>query len=341
MNRLRVSVIGYGFAAKAFHLPIILNNENYELKQIMTRNKTRQKEIKELYPNVEIITNYDDAIKNKNIDLVVIATTNDVHYEYTKKALENNKNVICEKPFVPTYKEALELFDLAKKNNLILKVYHNRKYNGDILTLKELMKNVDFGKLLSFESRYDRLIPEVSDNWRFKDNYMAGLFYDLGPHIVHNAVDLFGIPKSVFAQLYLEADGILVDDHFEIILNYKNGFKVFLGAEMFLRDDRAKLRLVGTKHSYVKYGHDVPDSVSYPIDEIYQESNLKSLLIDNNQTTYKVDLLKGKHFLFYEDFYNDFINKNYDNDDVKLNLAVVLIMEKALESYKKGEIIKI
>src|SRR5690554_2273007 len=151
MSRLKVSLIGYGFAAKAFHLPIILNNENYELKQIMTRNKTRQKEIKSLYPNVEIITSYDDAVKSSEIDLVVIATTNDVHYEYTKKALENNKNVICEKPFVPTHKEALELFELAKKNNLILKVYHNRKYNGDILTLKELMKKVDFGKLLSFE----------------------------------------------------------------------------------------------------------------------------------------------------------------------------------------------
>jgi len=341
MSRLKVSLIGYGFAAKAFHLPIILNNENYELKQIMTRNKTRQKEIKSLYPNVEIITSYDDAVKSSEIDLVVIATTNDVHYEYTKKALENNKNVICEKPFVHTHKEALELFELAKKNNLILKVYHNRKYNGDILTLKELMKKVDFGKLLSFESRYDRLIPDGSDNWRFKDNFMAGLFYDLGPHIVHNAIDLFGMPESVFAQLYLEADNIVVDDHFEILLNYNNGFKVLLGAEMYLRDERPKLRLIGSKHTYVKYGHDVPDSVSYPVDDIYQESNLKSLLIDNLETAYKIDLLKGKHYLFYEDFYKDFKNKNYDNEDVKLNLSVVLVMEKALESFVKGKIVKI
>lgn len=218
MKKLNVAVIGFGGAAKGLHIPVILKNQNYILKQVMTRSLENQKLLKELYPDVLLITSLDQALNDKDIDLIVIATSNDVHYEYTKQALEHNKHVICEKPFVETYQEALELFNLAESKNLLLKVFHNRKYDGEVLTAKKLLEENVFGKLISFENRFDRFRLEKTNNWREQDLKMSGIFYDLAPHLVHNALNLFGVPLSVYNFLSYQRDSSsLVDDGFEMI----------------------------------------------------------------------------------------------------------------------------
>ncbi|MDY0278124.1 MAG: Gfo/Idh/MocA family oxidoreductase [Acholeplasma sp.] len=117
MKKINVALIGYGMSGRTFHLPPIVRNNNYEIKMVMTRNPKNQEDLISEYPGIQIITSFDEAVNNKEIDLVVIATANLVHYEYTKKTLENGKHVVCEKPFVKTYAEAKELFDLANKNN--------------------------------------------------------------------------------------------------------------------------------------------------------------------------------------------------------------------------------
>lgn len=176
MDKINVAIIGFGMAGRELHIPPILNNNKYIIKKIMTRNIKSQEYIKDNYPNIEIITNYNDAISDSNIDLVVIATSNDVHYEYTKSALLNNKHVVCEKPFVETKNEAEELFSLARKNNLILRVFHNREYDGDILTVEEMIKSKKLGKLVSFEARFDVFNNENMSNWRYKNSVMKGAF---------------------------------------------------------------------------------------------------------------------------------------------------------------------
>lgn len=341
MSKINTAVIGFGMAAREFHIPALIKNDKFAVTKVMTRSEHNQKDLKDLYPGVGLITSFDEAILDPNIDLVVIATSNDVHYEYTKKALQNNKHVVCEKPFVETFEEAKELYDLAKSKGLVLRVFHNRKYDGDILTLKELLGNTEFGKPVSFQARFDRLRADIGPNWRFKKTDMAGIFYDLAPHLVHHAIDLFGLPNSVFNTLHHDRTGAIVDDHFEMILFYDNGFTARLGAEVLERDHKPKIQYVGELATYSKFGFDNPDSVNELIPEANQPDLLRSVLTKNDFVEVKVPIKEGKHYLFYDNFGKDVISKELDSKDNKLAMGVVLVMEKAWESNSKRMVIDI
>lgn len=334
MKIINTAVIGFGMSGRQFHLPPLVRNSYFKVSKVMTRSEINQKDLKEMYPFVEIITDYMDAVNDPEIDLIIIATSNDVHYEYTKLALEKRKHVVCEKPFVETYDKAKELFDLADKNNVILRIFHNRKYDGDIMTLEDLLTKKDFGRLISFSTRFDRLRPEVGENWRFKETDMAGIFYDLAPHLVHHVVKLFGLPKYVTNNLYFDRDGAIVDDHFEMTLEYDNGFKAFLGAEMLERNPKPRLELVGLNGTYVKYGYDDPDSANWKYEDIYQKKELRSEFINNKLEKEYIPVMIGKHYLFYLNLAKDINDGVHVDEDRMLALSVILIMEKALESYK-------
>lgn len=336
--KINVAIIGYGMAGRSFHMKHLRLNNNYLVKMIMTNNLDRQKEIRNDYPNVEIITNFNQAINNPNIHLIVIATANDVHYEYTKKALLSNKHVVCEKPFVEKYTDALELFNIAKDKNLLLRVYHNRTYDGDLLTIKELLKTEDFGKLISFKSRFNRFSPSIRDNWRSTKVEMAGLYYDLAPHLVHHAVELFGLPKSVYTKLYIDREESIVDDHFEIILNYETGLTCYLSGEVLERNVEPRFEIKGTIASYIKIGFDNPDNLSIIHENIYQDNNLISKVIDNNLLETDIPLYMGRNYLFYEKVFNDIVNKNLDEPETRRALEVILIMEKEFYQITKIKI---
>lgn len=337
MKKVSVAIIGFGMAGRYFHLMPLLENKDFDVKVIMTRNIDRQKEIKESYPSIKVINNYEEILNDKTIDLLVIATSNDVHYEYTKKALNHNKHVICEKPFVKTYKEALELFELAKTNNLLLRVFHNRTYDGDILTIKELLKTKDFGKLISFKSRFNRFAPSIRDNWRSTKVEMAGLYYDLAPHLVHHAVELFGLPKSVYTKLYKDREESIVDDHFEMILNYETGLTCYLSGEDLERFKEPRFEIKGTKASYIKIGYDDPDVLNVRTKDRYQDNNLITKFIDNNLNEINIPLYMGKHYLFYEKVFTDIVNSNFNEPEVKRSLDVILIMEKGILSNNENK----
>lgn len=340
MNKINVAVIGFGMSGRQFHLPALIENKHYYVKKVMTRNIINQNDLKNDYPTVNLITSFEEAINDKEIDLIVIATANDVHYEYTKKALLKGKHVVCEKPFVETYQMAKELYDLAKDKGLMLKVFHNRKYDGDITTAKEILKKGDLGEIISFKTRFDRLRPEIGPNWRFKETLMAGIFYDLAPHLVHHALDLFGMPNAVYNNLFFDRKSV-VDDHFEMIMYYDNDFKVYLGAEMLERNPLPRIELVGSKKTYLKYGFDSPDSVNVPPTEKYQKGNLKSVIIDNELNAVDIPILLGSHYLFYENLATEITNKTTESVDTKLALGVILVMEKAMESFKQKALIEV
>lgn len=340
MSKINVALIGYGMSGREFHLPALMNNSSYHLKLVQTRSEKNRNDLKALCPDVKIVSDYEEILADEEIDLVVITAPNDVHYSYTKAALLRGKHVVCEKPFVERHEEALELFKLAEEKNLILRVFHNRKYDGDILTLKDLMKKRDFGKIVSFSTRFSRYRPEIGDNWRFKKTVMGGLFYDLAPHLVHHTVSLFGLPEAVFLNLFYEREGSVVDDHFELIMYYPT-LTAFVGADMFERELRPRLHLIGTKGSYIKYDFDYPDSVNEKPENIYQETNLRSVFKTSTDEEENIPLLKGKHYRFYELLANHIANGITEDEDKDLALAVILTMEKAMESYQTKRIVNI
>ncbi len=339
-QKLKVALIGYGMAGQWFHMTQLHNHKNYEVKYVMTRSEKNISILKQTAPNAHVISSFDEAINDKEVDLVVIATSNDVHFEYTKKAILAKKHVVCEKPLVDTFEKAKYLFDLAKENQVILRVFHNRRFDGDILTIKDLIKTEDFGSIISFTARFDRYHPELSDNWRYQDNHMPGSYYDLAPHLVFDALELFGYPNQVFTQLFIDREGGLADDRFQMILYYDT-FECYLSSEVFERDPKPRFELVGTKKTYVKYGFDQPDSVNKLIDIPYQENQPKSLLITSLEEQAHINVYTGKHYLFYDQLYLDILYLEDSSENEKLSLMVIDVMEHGLKSHQQKKIISL
>ncbi|MHB1653279.1 MAG: oxidoreductase [Desulfitobacteriaceae bacterium] len=252
-KELQVGLVGYGMSGQAFQAPIISSIAGLHLKKVVERHTEKAKE---RYPWVEIVRQPDPLFEDKEIDLVIIATPNATHFELAKKALHAGKHVVVEKPFTVTSAEAQELIDLAQQANRILSVYQNRRWDGDFLTVRQVVQNGLLGRITEFESHYDRFVNYLRPNtWKEDDGQGSGILYDLGSHLMDQAQVLFGLPKYITADLRQERQGSLIDDSFQMYLEYE-GLKVTLKASMLVREQGPRYSLHGSKGSFVKYGLD-------------------------------------------------------------------------------------
>ena len=277
MKRIKVGLIGYGMSGEVFHAPLITSNEFYELAGIVTTNKKRIETINKKYPETEIYSHVDDLLKDKEITLVIIGTPNQSHFSIAKKALINHKNVIVEKPFTVTSKEANELIKLSKKKGQMLTVYHNRRLDSDFLTIKSLLQEKKLGEVKQFISHFDRFSPQAPKNkWRYKNQPGAGVLYDLGSHLIDQALVLFGMPEEIFADLRSERKNSQAVDAFHLILFYDD-LRVILNSSFMVKGKNLRFQMNGTKGAYVKYGLDI------------QEENLANGEMPNGKTQWGLE----------------------------------------------------
>jgi predicted dehydrogenase len=252
-KKLNVGLIGYGLSGKMFHAPLIASIPEFHLKKVVERSRS---EAKAAYPWIETVADSEGIMTDPDIDLVVIATPNEHHYSLAKQALELGKHVVVEKPFTVTVSEADELIQLAARRQRVLSVYHNRRWDGDFLTIREMIKHHVVGSVVEFEANWDRYLPEVNLlKWREKDEPGAGILYDLGVHFIDQALVLFGKPSSVYADVRILREGGSVNDYFEIILSY-DCMKATLRSTKLAAAPRPRYIVHGTKGSYVKHGID-------------------------------------------------------------------------------------
>ncbi|MDC0534796.1 oxidoreductase [Francisellaceae bacterium] len=250
---IKVGVIGFGLSATVFHIPFINASENMELIAISTSKKY---EMLKAHPyNVAHHLTADELIKDQNVELVVITAPNEVHYSLAKQALEKGKHVVLEKPMTNTIEEAEKLINLANAKNLILSVFHNRRWDGDFLTIKKLIDSGKLGEVRTFESHFDRFRPEVRERWREVPGPGAGILYDLGSHLIDQALCLFGTPQSLTARCLPLRDKSQIADYFHIQLHYDK-LEVILHASMLSAGENRRFRVDGTKGTYIKYGLD-------------------------------------------------------------------------------------
>ena len=194
---IKTGIIGFGIGGNTFHAPIIATTEGLGISKIRARKDSEVTLAKERYPDAVITDNADDIINDANIDLVVIATPNDSHHSLAKQALLANKNVVVDKPFTITTADADDLIKIAKQQNKILSVHHNRRYDSDFRTIEKLLKANALGRLVEFESHFDRFRNFLKPGaWREKDEPGAGILYDLGSHLIDQPLVLFGFPTS-------------------------------------------------------------------------------------------------------------------------------------------------
>jgi scyllo-inositol 2-dehydrogenase (NADP+) len=251
---IEVGLVGFGFAGRTFHAPVISAVEGLRLTAIVQR---RGEEAAAAYPSARIVRSVEELLAQEDINLVVIATPNTSHFELARLCLEQGRDVVIDKPFATDYSEAVELSRLAKsKGRRVLSVYQNRRWDGDFATLQQLIKDQSLGRLVLFESHFDRFRPKVRpEAWRERNEPGSGVLFDLGVHLIDQAMVVFGIPQAVTADVRAERDGAVVDDAFDVTLHYE-GLRALLRASMLARAAGPRFLLHGTSGSYVKYGLD-------------------------------------------------------------------------------------
>lgn len=173
MKKIGVGIVGFGFSSTTFHIPLLQTIEEYDIRAVLS---SKEEIVKETLPNVNVVSTIDELVKRADIDLVVITSPNTTHFPYVKEAILNGKHVVVEKPFVVSIEEGEELISLAKKHNVVLSVYHNRRFDNDFLTIKKLLEEDRIGNLYAYEAHFDRFRPHVRDRWRER-TYQDQVYY--------------------------------------------------------------------------------------------------------------------------------------------------------------------
>lgn len=340
-KKLRVGVVGYGMSATVFHLPFITTMDGFELVAVLER---RSDESKKKYPDIKLVRNIDEMIALDDVDVVVITTPNDTHFPFASKALKAGKHVVLEKPFTNTIEEGKELIEIAKNSGKILSVYHNRRYVSDFLTMKELIANRALGDVHEFTANYDRYRPEARpDAWREADLPGSGILYDLGPHIIDQALYLFGNPKTITADIRMQRPHSRVDDYFNIWLDY--GFlKVTLHSGMLIREQGPRYMIHGTKGSFIKYGDDPQEEKlkkgELPVApdwgrEREEYFGLLHTEADGKEVRKTLPSVAGNFGLYYQNLYNAIVNGAAVTEKPEHGFNTIRLIELAFESSRE------
>jgi scyllo-inositol 2-dehydrogenase (NADP+) len=260
---IRTAVIGYGLAGSVFHAPLIAATEGLVLTAVVTGHPQRADAARERYPDVRVVPTAEALLADPgDLDLVVVAAPNSRHVPLGLDALDAGLPVVIDKPVAATVAQAARLRDTAAAKNLLVSVFHNRRWDGDARTVRKLLDDGDLGTVHRFESRYERWRPQIKAGvWRERPEpeQAGGLLYDLGSHLIDQALVLFGPARSVYAEVARVRPGALVDDDVFIALTHTGGTRSHLWASSTAADLGPRFRVLGSAGAYVKCGMDVQE----------------------------------------------------------------------------------
>lgn len=250
MPPTRVALIGYGLAGKTFHAPLIRATPGLELIAVVS---SRVAEIAVDLPGVAILESLDQALADPAVELVVIATPDQLHASQALAALSAGKHVVVDKPLAPGLAEAREMATQAERSGKLLSVFHNRRWDADFLTLERLIASGELGEIRQFESHFDRYRPAVGERW--KDRRASGVWQDLGPHLVDQAIRLFGMPNAVLADLAVQRPGGGAFDYAHVLLD-QGPVRTILHITQSAAANSLRYAVHGSRGSYIKHGLD-------------------------------------------------------------------------------------
>ncbi|GAC1705582.1 MAG: Gfo/Idh/MocA family oxidoreductase [Flavisolibacter sp.] len=330
-----------------FHAPFLNNLKSFKLSGVLERTKNLAA-IK--YPGIKTYRTLEEMLGDSEVELVIVNTPNATHYEYAKKALLANKHVVVEKPFTVSIQEGEELIKIAAEKKRVLSVYHNRRYDSDFKTVRKIVKEKSLGDIVEVEFHYDRYKEELSGKLH-KENPGpgSGILYDLGAHLIDQAIQLFGMPQYIFADIALMRPISKVDDYFELILYYPR-MRVRLKASNIVREALPGYILHGLKGSFIKKRTDVqeemlqaskdPGAPEWGVEPDSERGLLHTNLSGTITKTYIVSE-PGNYGQYYEDIYKAI----RENAPVPVTgteaLNNIFIIEMAIKSNKEKKVIAI
>jgi scyllo-inositol 2-dehydrogenase (NADP+) len=263
-----VGLIGFGLAGRSFHAPVISAVPGLRLAAVLQR---RGSEAAAAYPEARIVRNLDELLAIPGIRLIVIATPNQTHAPFARQCLAAGRDVVVDKPFATSYEEAASLVEFAQKSGRLLTVYQNRRYDGDFQAIRELVAAGALGRIVRFESNYDRFRPNLKPNaWREQQVPGAGILFDIAPHLIDHAMLLFDLPEAVTADIRIEREGGLSDDAFDVMFHYPNSMRAVLSSNILAATQRPRFLIFGTNGALLKQTFD-PQEINLRAGQIPNE----------------------------------------------------------------------
>ncbi len=335
---LNVGIVGFGLSGQVFHAPFINVNPNFNLHTIVTTGKLAATK----YPYIKTTSSVDELLEDPEIDLVIICSPNTLHFSHASAALKAGKHVIVEKPFTVNSQEAHSLIEIARNTGKLLFPFHNRRWDSDFITLKHIINEGYLGKVLEYESRFDRFTPEITRAaWRYQQEAGGGTLFDLGIHLIDQAVSVFGAPEGVFCRLFNQREGSVTDDSFDLKLIYPE-LNVTLKAGVFVKEPGPRFLVHGTSGSFVKYGLDTqeatlrkgkkPGSAGFGTEPVKQRGILNSSSY-GKEFRGRYETFTGNYMAFFDNVYSAVASEA----DAIIKPADALLNIRIIEAARKSD----
>jgi predicted dehydrogenase len=339
---IRVGLIGYGYAGRTFHAPLIRATPGLELAAI---SSSRPGRVGADLPGMLVVPSPGGICALPAVDLVVIATPNDTHLPLTMMALDAGKHVVVEKPFAPAIEDARALVSHARRARRVLAVFQNRRWDGDFLAATDLLARCALGDVSHFESHFDRYRPLVRDRWRERAGAGTGLWHDLGPHLVDQALQLFGLPDRVMASQAAQRAGALSDDWAHAILAYGSR-RVILHASMLVAAPLPRFVIHGHTGSWIKYGLDAQEhhlvAALTPGETGRQHDGERAVLVDGTSgAESETPIPRGDYTQFYAHLRDAVQGAGSNPVPPEQALAVTAVVETAIRSAAEGRALEV
>lgn len=347
LNRVTVALASFGMSGKVFHGPLLKVNKNFRVKMVLERSKTLSRS---LFPEARIVKSFDAILNDEEVELVIINTPDKYHYPMVKQALNAGKHVVVEKPATLRSSELKELIDLADAEGLIFTVFQNRRWDGDFRTVQKVIKEARFGRLIEFESHYDRYRTAIAPNtWKELGDEYGGVLYNLGSHMVDQAYVLFGQPKAVTAHLKKVRKGSKVFDYYDIRLDY-DAFSALLKCSYLVLDPGPRYTIHGEYGTFKKWGIDrqeellaaghLPEGENWGKEDAEYWGTLVYLENDEHVEELVV-AIPGDYRIFYDNVFKAIRNKSKLLVNPNEALDVLKILEACLLSNQERRSVKL
>lgn len=333
---INIALIGYGFVGKTFHAPLLQSVDGLKLAVVSSRDEEK---VKRDLPDVQVVATPEEAIQHPDVDLVVIASPNATHAPLAALALNAGKHVVVDKPFTLDMQEARDLIALADEKQRLLSVFHNRRWDSDFLGIKQVIEEDRLGKVKLFESHIDRFRPEVRVRWREQNVPGSGLWFDLGPHLIDQALQLFGLPQSVQGNIATLRAGAEINDWAHVVLNYPQ-HKVVLHCSMLVAGGTSRFAVHGDKASVIKARIDRQEvqllAGVTPGSAGWGEDDDDIVLFDADGETTRLKTPSGDQRQYYIGVRDALTGKIQNPVHPVEALAVMAVLEAAVKSSETG-----
>lgn len=349
MQLIKAGICAFGMSGKVFHAPFLKEHPGFFLSAIVERSK---EESKALYPDATIYRSVEEMLKDADLDLIVVNTPVQTHFEYAKMALEAGKNVVVEKPFTTNTQEAEQLAQIAAEKNLFVSVYQNRRFDRDYLQVKNILNQKILGNIREVEIRFDRYRTEASAKIHKEDPNLpgSGSVHDLGAHLVDQAVTLFGFPKKVFADVFSMKGKEFANDYFEILLFGENDLRVRLKSSVFTKEDHYAYKIFGDKGCFLHERSDnqenelvagaVPEFGKEWTNPLASEDGILNYFDENGKEIRTLTSSEaGTYMNYYHAIYEHVVFGYPVPSPAEEVVQNMKIIDAALESAKEGRVI--